>query len=79
MRKGVPWKRAGLRVHVARSYTRSSHSAMQGFKCKFSHDLAVERKTQKIDLFSDRCQTARASLSEAPHPPAAPHAPLPLF
>ena len=26
----------------------------KGFKCKYSHDLAVERKTQKIDLFSDR-------------------------
>lgn len=26
----------------------------QGFKCKFSHDLAVERKSAKIDLFSDR-------------------------
>jgi hypothetical protein len=26
----------------------------KGFKCKFSHDLAVERKTAKIDLFSDR-------------------------
>ena len=25
----------------------------KGFKCKYSHDLAVERKTQKIDLFSD--------------------------
>ena len=27
----------------------------KGFKCKFSHDLNVERKTQKIDLFSDKC------------------------
>jgi hypothetical protein len=26
----------------------------KGFKCKFSHDLSVERKTQKIDLYSDR-------------------------
>ena len=26
----------------------------KGFKCKYAHDLAVERKTQKIDLFSDR-------------------------
>ena len=25
----------------------------KGFKCKYSHDLAVERKTRKIDLFSD--------------------------
>ncbi len=27
----------------------------KGFKCKFSHDLNVERKGGKIDLFSDRC------------------------
>ena len=27
----------------------------KGFKCKFSHDLAVERKGGKIDIFSDRC------------------------
>jgi hypothetical protein len=26
----------------------------KGFKCKFSHDLAVERKSAKIDLFTDR-------------------------
>ena len=26
----------------------------KGFKCKFSHDPAVERKTQKADLFTDR-------------------------
>ena len=26
----------------------------KGFKCKFSHDLSVERKSQKIDLYSDR-------------------------
>jgi len=26
----------------------------KGFKCKFSHDLNVERKTAKIDLYSDR-------------------------
>mmetsp|Transcript_53115 Transcript_53115/g.168597 ORF Transcript_53115/g.168597 Transcript_53115/m.168597 type:complete len:373 (-) Transcript_53115:164-1282(-) len=24
------------------------------YKCKFSHDLSVERKTQKIDIYSDR-------------------------
>lgn len=29
-------------------------SYSQGFKCKFSHDLAVERKSAKIDLFTDR-------------------------
>lgn len=27
----------------------------KGFKCKFSHDLNVGRKTQKIDLFQDKC------------------------
>jgi hypothetical protein len=26
----------------------------KGFKCKFAHDLGVERKSAKIDLFSDR-------------------------
>ncbi len=26
----------------------------KGFKCKFSHDLSVERKGGKIDVFSDR-------------------------
>lgn len=26
----------------------------KGFKCKFSHDLNIGRKTQKIDLFSDK-------------------------
>ena len=26
----------------------------KGFKCKYAHDLAVERKTQKINLFSDQ-------------------------
>ena len=28
----------------------------KGFKCKFAHDLAVERKGGKIDIFSDRCE-----------------------
>eukprot|EP00878_Enallax_costatus_P018995 GHUV01020024.1.p1 GENE.GHUV01020024.1~~GHUV01020024.1.p1 ORF type:complete len:266 (+),score=98.21 GHUV01020024.1:279-1076(+) len=26
----------------------------KGFKCKYSHDLGVERKTAKIDLFTDQ-------------------------
>lgn len=26
----------------------------KGFKCKYSHDLSVERKTAKIDLFTDQ-------------------------
>ena len=26
----------------------------KGFKCKYAHDLAVERKTQKINLFADQ-------------------------
>ena len=27
----------------------------KGFKCKYSHDLNVERKGGKIDLFTDQC------------------------
>ena len=27
----------------------------KGFKCKFSHDLNAGRRTQKIDLFQDKC------------------------
>ena len=26
----------------------------KGFKCKYSHDLNVERKSAKIDLFTDQ-------------------------
>ena len=26
----------------------------KGFKCKYSHDLNVERKGEKIDLYSDK-------------------------
>jgi hypothetical protein len=26
----------------------------KGFKCKYSHDLSVERKGPKIDLFTDQ-------------------------
>ena len=26
----------------------------KGFKCKFSHDLNVQRKGEKIDLYSDK-------------------------
>ena len=29
----------------------------KGFKCKYSHDLAVERKGAKIDLFTDQRDT----------------------
>ena len=29
----------------------------KGFKCKYSHDLAVERKGPKIDLFTDQRDT----------------------
>ena len=32
----------------------------KGFKCKFSHDLAVERKGPKIDLFTDRREAGGA-------------------
>ena len=31
----------------------------KGFKCKFSHDLAVERKGGKIDIFTDRQDSER--------------------
>jgi hypothetical protein len=37
----------------------------KGFKCKFSHDLAVERKTQKADLFTDRCGRAGGEAGQA--------------
>lgn len=33
----------------------------KGFKCKFSHDLAVERKGGKIDLFTDTYETHQAA------------------
>jgi len=26
----------------------------KGFKCKYSHDLSVERKAEKIDLYTDQ-------------------------
>lgn len=26
----------------------------KGFKCKFSHDLNVQRKGEKIDIYSDK-------------------------
>lgn len=31
----------------------------KGFKCKYSHDLSVERKTAKIDLFTDQRDVAK--------------------
>ncbi len=34
----------------------------KGFKCKFSHDLSVERKGPKIDLFQDQ-RTAKVRRS----------------
>ena len=37
----------------------------KGFKCKFSHDLNVERKTAKIDLYSDRWGRWRGASSAA--------------
>lgn len=27
---------------------------VKGFKCKFSHDLNVQRKGEKIDIYSDK-------------------------
>lgn len=35
----------------------------KGFKCKYSHDLNIGRKTQKIDLFTDKCGAAAMQLS----------------
>ena len=29
----------------------------KGFKCKFSHDLNVQRKGEKIDIYSDKRDT----------------------
>lgn len=26
----------------------------KGFKCKYSHDLNVQRKAEKIDIYSDK-------------------------
>ena len=40
-------------------------SSVKGFKCKFSHDLAVERKAEKIDLFSDRRAAGESETSAA--------------
>lgn len=52
----------------------SNRCVSQGFKCKFAHDLAVERKTQKIDVFSDKCvgSQTRGPLFPAFTPPAGP-------
>lgn len=36
----------------------------KGFKCKFSHDLAVERKGGKIDLFTDTRQDEDDNMDE---------------
>lgn len=36
----------------------------KGFKCKFSHDLAVERKGGKIDLFTDTRQDEDEGMEE---------------
>ncbi|KAH3757746.1 zinc finger protein [Pelomyxa schiedti] len=34
---------------------------MKGAKCKFAHDLAVARKSEKIDLYTDRRDVAKGS------------------
>ena len=41
----------------------------KGFKCKYSHDLDIGRKTQKIDLFTDKCACwgLEAWLALGPH------------
>lgn len=35
----------------------------KGFKCKFSHDLNVERKSAKIDLFTDQRNLEKEEVS----------------
>jgi len=52
LRQGAP-RRSG-QAGGAAAPDAPARAAAQGFKCKFSHDLAVERKGPKIDLFSDR-------------------------
>ena len=37
----------------------------KGFKCKYSHDLDIGRKTAKIDIFTDKCACWPAA-AEAP-------------
>jgi hypothetical protein len=45
----------------------------KGFKCKYSHDLSVERKTAKIDLFTDQRELGKdgEEVSHASTPAAA--------
>lgn len=33
----------------------------KGFKCKFSHDLNIQRKGEKIDIYSDKRDEGRSS------------------
>ncbi|KYQ88621.1 CCCH-type zinc finger-containing protein [Tieghemostelium lacteum] len=35
-------------------FYKQTNSCAKGNKCKFAHDLAVERKAQKIDIYTDR-------------------------
>jgi hypothetical protein len=45
----------------------------KGFKCKYSHDLSVERKTAKIDLFTDQRELGKEGEEvSAAQPPTAP-------
>ena len=39
----------------------------KGFKCKYSHDLNVERKGEKIDLYSDKRDGKNACISYVSH------------
>jgi hypothetical protein len=34
----------------------------KGFKCKFSHDLNVQRKGEKIDIYTDKRDTGIGQL-----------------
>lgn len=41
----------------------------KGFKCKFSHDVNIQRKGEKIDIYSDK-RDHGLSLSLPTHPPS---------
>ena len=37
----------------------------KGFKCKFSHDLNIQRKGEKIDIYSDKRDEGKPTTSAA--------------
>ncbi|KAJ8533967.1 hypothetical protein K7X08_007291 [Anisodus acutangulus] len=36
----------------------------KGFKCKFSHDLNIQRKGEKIDIFSDKRDEEKGTMED---------------